>query len=93
MRVTIDGVRHHKCDWCRNDFTASGEAHLTISVGERSGVASLASPLPGWRFDSMLVSTQLHFCLPTPSTDAPGCLDKWIRAVIHSEAPMPEYRR
>lgn len=80
MRVTIDGVRHHKCDWCRRDFSEELAPHLTIELGERSGIARHDTPLPGWRIDVPLRPTQLHFCLPEDDSD--NCLSKWAATVL-----------
>ena len=82
MRVMIDGVRHHKCDWCRNDFTATKEPHFTLEVGDRSGLARLDTPLPGWRIDVPLKPQQLHFCLPMSEDN---CLTKWLLVVLRAQ--------
>lgn len=64
MRVAIEGTRHHKCDWCRRDFTEEDLDHITIEVGPRSGRSSLTANIavPGWRFTEVLVAKYLDFC-------------------------------
>ena len=82
MRITIDGVRHHKCDWCRNDFTLTGEDHLTLEVGKRSGIASQRTRLPGWRMRTLFVPQQLHFCIEANTGKSP-CLAQWLPIVTN----------
>lgn len=65
MRVKIAGIRHHKCDNCKRDFTAEDAPHMTIEISPRSGwSASTRSGLMGWRFVRMLapISGSLDFC-------------------------------
>lgn len=86
MRVEIEGVRHHKCDWCRRDFTQEQASHLTIQIGERSGY-SMPSELrrdsfPGWRFVRILKVPYLDFCPPNTSK----CMQEFFEYYVSFQA-------
>ena len=84
MRVEIDGTRHHKCDWCRRDFTAEQAPHVTLHLGPRSGMSAPQrlrdDALPGWRFAKMFKPQFLDFCLPTDES----CMAEWLHEVVHN---------
>jgi hypothetical protein len=75
-RAVIDGVGNYKCDWCKANHTAQGSDHFSIEIGERSGLASLHGPLPGWRMANLIKPGRYHFC-------GPACLAKWVRTVTY----------
>lgn len=84
MRVAIEGTRHHKCDWCRCDFSEESKDHITIEVGKRSGRSSLTANgnVPGWRFTEVLVAKYLDFCSAI-------CIAKFFQSCW----TLPEYIR
>ena len=78
MKVDIGGVRHHKCDYCRKDFTEENVEHLSFEIGKRSGWSkpfeSRDDDLIGWRFVRLLDEGHYDFCL-APSQCLQGFFD------------------
>ncbi len=90
MRVEIDGVRHHKCDYCRRDFTEEQAEHITIEMDMRSGLSSPHNEIPGWRFKRIFKPVHLDFCVPG-SIDSSSCVGRFFYAMSKFHKAMPEY--
>lgn len=89
MRVMIDGVRHHKCDWCKRDFTQEAADHITIEIGERSGLARLHQTLmPGWRFVRLFKPRYIDFCVPQYQEE--NCVNLFFASLVERNN-LPEY--
>lgn len=92
MRTKFDdGTFKYACEWCKRNFSTDPAPHLSLVIGERTGVASLQGELPGWRLTRLLVPGRRHFCL---DRGTPSCFELWLSAVLGNEdgpAPYPEY--
>lgn len=89
MRVTFDnGTAKYCCDWCKRDYGKEPGDHISLVIGERSGIASLdGSALPGWRLRRSILPGRRHFCNGQ-------CLGSWATAAMGEEKkPAAEYWR
>lgn len=96
MRVEINGIRHHKCDYCRKDFTEEQSEHITLNIGQRSGKGlPPGSRINGfennWQFERIIEPGFYDFCIPQGKlTD---CINNFFWNIMTSNIPPPNYIR
>lgn len=70
MSRTTEG--QYRCDHCKVNLTTKEhgrDAHITLELGTRSGIASDRGPFPGFRIIAGMPAGQYHLCSASCARD------------------------